>query len=138
MKNSLQILACTAAALIMGALSMSAYYGAAQGKPSSGNAAMASGKSPMIGMVFCDKMQTGESCPRGTSNTLKLSGETATHWQADVHQYDQAVEAANKRLLAQAKRTLSPQQYSQIAGWFEKGLNPLMNHLLVANGRLAQ
>ncbi|MDE3181724.1 MAG: hypothetical protein KGM47_18925 [Acidobacteriota bacterium] len=125
-------------ALIIGILSVAAVYSIAQGKPSNRNSAMASGKNPMVGMVFCNKMSTGELCPGGTANTLKLSGEVATRWRADVHQYNKAVEAANRRLLAEANRTLSPQQYSEVTRWFAKGLNPLMNQLLVAQGRLAQ
>ncbi|MGH7985420.1 MAG: hypothetical protein ACREQX_03935 [Candidatus Binataceae bacterium] len=138
MRNNWRISACVVAALIFGGLGISDNYAAAQGKTSSGHGAMANGKNPMVGMVFCDKMQTAELCPRGTSNTLKLSGKTAVRWQAEVHQYNKAIEAANQRLLTQARNILPPQQYRQIAEWFAKGLNPPMNQLLVTQGRLGK
>lgn len=136
MNNMCRIMTAAVALFIIGVLSAGALYGGAQGKVSNADSAMAKGKNPMIGMIFCDKMQTGELCPGGTANTLKISGEAGARWRADIHQYNKAVEAANERLLAEAKRTLSPQQYSQVKLWFAKGLNPLMNQLLVEQGRM--
>lgn len=122
--------------LFVSAICLAVGYGFAQNKSSSESTSMTNAKNPMVGMVFCDKMQTGELCPGGTTNTLKLSGEAAKQWTADVHEYDKSVEAANAHLLANAKHVLSPEQYSEVQSWFAKGLNPLMNRLLVEQGRM--
>lgn len=93
-------------------------------------------KNPMMGMVFCNKMQTGELCPTGTFYTLKLPPQAGTKWAADIEQYDQSIEAANKRLLAQTKPLLTASQYSELQQFLAPGLNPLMNELLVKEGRM--
>ena len=124
------------AVLFAGAICLAVGHGSAQNKSSSESTSMTNTRNPMAGMVFCDKMQTGELCPEGTMNTLKLSGEAAKRWEADVHEYNKAIEAANMHLLAEGRHTLTPQQYSEVKLWFAKGLNPLMNRLLADQGRL--
>lgn len=138
MNSICRIMTAAVTLLIIGALGGGALYAGPQGKASNGHSAMVKSKNPMIGMIFCNKMPTGELCPGGTTNTLRVSGEVAPRWRADIHQYNKAMEAAQQRLLAEARRTLSAQQYSQVAQWFEKGLNPLMNQLLVEQGRVAK
>lgn len=135
-RQTMRVVLLGFATLSIGILGIGSRLAVAQQKQTGGNSEMAGGKNPMIGMIFCDKMQTGELCPRGTANTLKLSGEANERWLAAVHEYDKAIEAANRRFLAECKPVLSPQQYSETSGWFEKGLNPLLNKLLVEQGRL--
>lgn len=122
--------------LFVSAICLAVGYGFAQNKSSSESTSMTNAKNPMVRMVFCDKMQTGELCPGGTMNTLKLSGEAAKRWETDVHEYNKAIEAANSHLLAEGQHVLTPQQYSEVKLWFAKGLNPLMNRLLADQGRM--
>ncbi len=41
--------------------------------------------------------------------------------------------AAMKQLLTQAKTILSPEEYASVEKWFNKGLNEVLNQVLIGN-----
>ena len=84
------------------------------------------------GTVFCPGMSTGQLCPMGTVNTLKLTGAKKQKWTEAANRYNKAVDAATKQLLEDSKTTLSPEEYAQVEKWFAEGLNPEINRLLAA------
>lgn len=85
--------------------------------------------------VFCEGMSAGQLCPTGSSAVLKLEGAKKERWLAATNKYNQAVDAATKAFLADAKATLTPQEYASVEKWFDKNLNVLMNQQLLAGTR---
>lgn len=131
MKNYRQYAIVLALALGVGTLGL----GAAQtAKPSAHHGI--NSDNPMAGMVFCNKMQTGELCPTGTFYTLKVRNDAKAKWAATIEQYNDAIEAANRRLLSGSKPLLDAKQYSEMQRFLSPGLNPLMNQLLTREGRM--
>jgi len=85
--------------------------------------------------VFCEGLSAGQLCPTGSSAVLRLDGAKKERWLAATKKYNQAVDAATKAFLADAKATLSPQDYASVEKWFDKNLNVLMNQQLFSGTR---
>lgn len=85
--------------------------------------------------VFCEGMSAGQLCPTGSSAVLRLEGAKKERWLAATKKYNDAVDAATKTFLAEAKTTLSPQEYASVEKWFDKNLNVLMNEGLLSSTR---
>jgi len=83
--------------------------------------------------VFCSHISAGQLCLGGNPNVLKLEGTKKEQWLAAATQYNKAVDASTKQLLAQAKTILSPQEYTSVEKWFNKGLNEVLNQVLIGN-----
>jgi hypothetical protein len=83
--------------------------------------------------IFCSHLSAGQLCLGGTPNVLKLDGAAKQRWTDAARRYNQAVDAATKQLLADAKTTLTPEQYATLQKWFDKGVNELLNQLLVGS-----
>jgi hypothetical protein len=81
--------------------------------------------------IFCSHLSAGQLCLGGTPNVLKLDGAAKQRWLDAGRRYNQAVDAATKRLLADTKMTLTPEQYATVQKWFDQGVNALLNQLLL-------
>lgn len=100
------------------------------------NSSQAQGQSPAAKQeVFCEGLSAGQLCPTGSSAVLRLDGAKKERWLAATRKYNQAVDAATKAFLADAKATLSPQEYASVEKWFDKNLNVLMNQQLFSGTR---
>lgn len=66
-------------------------------------------------------------------DVLKLDGEKRQQWTGAARRYNQAVSAATKQLLADAKTTLSPEEFAKVERWFDKNLNLLLNQILLGS-----
>lgn len=85
--------------------------------------------------VFCEGLSAGQLCPTGSSAVLRLEGAKKERWLAATKKYNDAVDVATKTFLAEAKATLSPQEYASVEKWFDKNLNVLMNERLLSGTR---
>lgn len=83
--------------------------------------------------IFCSHLSAGQLCLGGTPNVLKVEGAAKQRWTDAGRRYNQAVDAATKQLLADAKTTLTPEQYATVQKWFDKGVNELLNQLLLGS-----
>lgn len=83
--------------------------------------------------IFCSHLSAGQLCLGGTPNVLKLEGAAKQRWTDAGRRYNQAVDAATRQLLADAKTTLTPEQYATVQKWFDKGVNELLNQLLLGS-----
>jgi len=83
--------------------------------------------------VFCEGLSAGQLCLSGTVDVLKLDGDKRQQWTGAARRYNQAVSAATKQLLAEAKTTLSPEEFAKVEKWFDKNLNLLLNQILLGN-----
>ena len=81
--------------------------------------------------IFCSHLSAGQLCLGGTPNVLKLDGAAKQRWTDAARRYNQTVDAATKQLLSDAKTTLTPEQYATLQKWFDKGVNELLNQLLL-------
>ncbi len=81
--------------------------------------------------VFCEGLSAGQLCLSGTPSELKLDGTKKERWVEAGRQYNKNVDAATKQLLAQAKTILSPEEYARVEKWFDKGLNVVLNQVLI-------
>ena len=81
--------------------------------------------------VFCEGLSAGQLCLSGTPRELKLEGAKREQWAEAGRQYNKSVDAATKQLLAQAKTILSPEEYARVEKWFDKGLNVVLNQVLI-------
>jgi hypothetical protein len=81
--------------------------------------------------VFCEGLSAGQLCLSGTPSELKLDGTKKERWVEAGRQYNKSVDAATKQLLAQAKTILSPEEYARVEKWFDKGLNVVLNQVLI-------
>jgi hypothetical protein len=82
--------------------------------------------------VFCSHMSTGQLCTPGTARILRLDGAKRDRWNEMARGYNQAVAAATKRLLQDAKATLSPQEFATVEKWFAHEINEQLNRQVVA------
>src|SRR5712692_7641350 len=83
--------------------------------------------------VFCSGLSAGQLCLHGSPNVLKLDGAKKERWVEAGRQYNKSVDVATKQLLAQAKTILSPEEYASVEKWFNKGLNEVLNQVLIGN-----
>jgi hypothetical protein len=83
--------------------------------------------------VFCSGLSAGQLCLHGTPNVLKLDGAKKDQWIQAARGYNKGVDASTKHLLAQAKKILSPEEYASVEKWFDKGLNPVLNQVLLGD-----
>lgn len=83
--------------------------------------------------VFCSGLSAGQLCLHGSPNVLKLDGTKKERWIEAGRQYNKGVDAATKQLLTQAKTILSPEEYASVEKWFNKGLNEVLNQVLIGN-----
>ena len=83
--------------------------------------------------VFCSGLSAGQLCLHGSPNVLKLDGAKKERWVEAGRQYNKSVDVATKQLLAQAKTILSPDEYASVEKWFNKGLNEVLNQVLIGN-----
>ena len=81
--------------------------------------------------VFCSGLSTGQLCLSGAPNVLKLDDAQKQRWTEAARQYNKAVDAATKQFLEQSKPILSPLQFASVQKWFDKGLNPVLNRILI-------
>ena len=81
--------------------------------------------------VFCGGLSTGQLCLSGAPNVLKLDDSQKPRWTEAARQYNKAVDAATKQFLEQSKPVLSAEQFDRMQKWFAKGLNPLLNQVLI-------
>ena len=81
--------------------------------------------------VFCSGLSTGQLCLSGAPNVLKLTDTQKPRWTEAARQYNKAVDTATKQLLEQSKPILSPEQFATMQKWFETGLNPMLNQILI-------
>ena len=81
--------------------------------------------------VFCSHLSTGQLCLSGAPNVLKLDDAQKPRWTEAARQYNKAVDVATKQFLEQSKPILSPEQFARMQKWFETGLNPVLNQILI-------
>lgn len=81
--------------------------------------------------VFCAGLSTGQLCLSGAPNVLKLDDGQKQRWTEAARQYNKAVDAATKRFMEQSKPILSAEQFAMMQKWFDKGLNPVLNQILI-------
>ena len=81
--------------------------------------------------VFCSGLSTGQLCLHGAPNVLKLDDAQKRRWTEAARQYNKAVDTATKQFLEQSKPILSPEQFASVQKWFDKGLNPVLNQILI-------
>ena len=81
--------------------------------------------------VFCSGLSTGQLCLHGAPNVLKLDDVQKPRWTEAARQYNKAVDAATKQFLEQSKPILSPGQFASVQKWFDTGLNPVLNQMLI-------
>jgi hypothetical protein len=82
--------------------------------------------------VFCSHMSTGQLCSPGTAAILKLEGAKRDRWTAIAKKYNEGVAAATKRFLAEAKATLTPQEFATVEKWFTHEVNEQLNRQVLA------
>lgn len=82
--------------------------------------------------VFCSHLSTGQLCTPGTAQILKLEGAKKDRWTESARKYNQAVAAATKQFLAEAKGTLSPQEFATVEKWFAHEVNDQLNRQVLA------
>ena len=81
--------------------------------------------------VFCEGLSAGQLCLHGTVGVLDLQGGKRDRWSEIGRQYNKAVDTATKQFLQEAKTTLSPEEFARVEKWFDKGLNTVLNQLLL-------
>ena len=81
--------------------------------------------------VFCTGLSTGQLCLSGAPNVLKLDDAQKQRWTEAARQYNKAVDGATKQFLEQSKPILSAEQFARMQKWFDKGLNPVLNQILI-------
>jgi hypothetical protein len=82
--------------------------------------------------IFCSALPAGQLCPHGTTQLLKLDGAKKQSWNEAVNQYNKTVDSATKRLLAQAKASLSPEELATVQKWFDNSVNAQLDRQLLA------
>jgi len=82
--------------------------------------------------VFCSHLSTGQLCTPGTAQILKLEGAKRDRWSESARTYNQAVAAATKQFLDEAKKTLSPQEFATVEKWFAHDVNEQLNRQVIA------
>ena len=70
--------------------------------------------------VFCEGLSAGQLCLLGTADVLKLQGAKKDRWNEISRQYNNAVDAATKELLQEAKATLSLEEFTRVETWFDR------------------
>lgn len=83
--------------------------------------------------VFCSHLSAGQLCLGGTPSVLRLDDTKKERWLAAAREYNKSVDASTKQLLAQVKTILSPQEYATVEKWFDKGLNEVLNTVLIGD-----
>jgi len=83
--------------------------------------------------VFCEGLSAGQLCLSATPRELKLEGAKLEQWRQVAREYNKSVDAATKQLLAQSKTILSVDEYAKVERWFDKGLNEVLNQVLLGN-----
>ena len=81
--------------------------------------------------VFCSGLSTGQLCLSGAPNVLKLDDAQKQRWTEAARQYNKAVDSATRQFLEQSKPILSAEQFASVQKWFDKGLNPVLNQILI-------
>jgi hypothetical protein len=81
--------------------------------------------------IFCDRMNTGQLCS-GNAQMFSLKGAQKERYEEALNKYNNAVAAAQKQFLADAKDKagLSEEQVALAKTWFDVGLNPEINKIL--------
>lgn len=81
--------------------------------------------------IFCDRMNTGQLCS-GNAQMFNLKGNQKDRYEEALNKYNDAVAAAQKQFLADAKDKagLSEEQVVLAKTWFDVGLNPEINKIL--------
>jgi hypothetical protein len=83
--------------------------------------------------VFCEGLSAGQLCLSATPRELKLEGAKRDQWVEAAREYNKTVDAATKQLLARSKTVLSADEYARVEAWFDKGLNVVLNQVLIGN-----
>jgi hypothetical protein len=83
--------------------------------------------------VFCEGLSAGQLCVSGAPRELKLEGAKLEQWRQVAREYNKSVDAATKQLLAQSKTILTTDEYAKVERWFDKGLNEVLNQILLGN-----
>ena len=81
--------------------------------------------------VFCSGLSTGQICLSGAPNVLKLDDAQKPRWTEAARQYNKAVDTATKQFMEQSKPILSSEQFATMQRWFDTGLNPMLNQILI-------
>ena len=81
--------------------------------------------------VFCEGLSTGQLCLSGAPTVLKLDEAQKARWTDAAREYNKAVDAATKQFFEQSKPILSAEQFAAMHKWFDKGLNPVLNQILI-------
>ena len=81
--------------------------------------------------IFCSHKGTGQLCP-GNAKMFNLSGAKKQRYEEVLNNYNEAVAAAQKQFLADAKDKvgLSQAELALAETWFAVGLNPEINKIL--------
>ena len=83
--------------------------------------------------VFCEGLSAGQLCLGGAPRELKLEGAKLEQWRQVAREYNKSVDAATKQLLAQSKTILTTDEHAKVERWFDKGLNEVLNQILLGN-----
>lgn len=83
--------------------------------------------------VFCEGLSAGQVCIGGAARELKLEGAKLEQWRQVAREYNKSVDAATKQLLAQSKTMLTADEYAKVERWFDKGLNEVLNQVLLGS-----
>jgi hypothetical protein len=84
--------------------------------------------------VFCEAKSAGQLCLHGSITTLRLDDARRDRWMTAGRRYNEAVDQATTRFLAEAKAFLTPEEYAVVERWFDKGLNAVLNQHLLDGG----
>lgn len=82
--------------------------------------------------VFCSHLSTGQLCTPGAATLLKLEGAKRDRWSAIAKKYNEGVAASTKEFLADAKASLSPQEFATVEKWFAHSVNEQLNAQVMA------
>ena len=70
--------------------------------------------------------------PLMAAYSISLSWAEREHWSQLARAYNQAVGAATKQFLDEAKQALSPQEFATVEQWFSHDVNEQLNRQVVA------
>jgi len=82
--------------------------------------------------VFCAHLSTGQLCTPGTARIPRLDGSKRDPWNEMARRDNEAVAAATRQLLEDAKTTLSPQEFAMVEKWFGHEINEQLNRQVLA------
>ncbi len=82
--------------------------------------------------IFCEGLGLGQFCLQKAPSVLGLTDAQAEAWTEAALRYNRAVDTAATQLVEESGAILSPDQLATLEQWFDKGLNVVLNQVLLA------